>query len=134
MVESDFDPEEEDNLDHSDETMSLPPPSKKLKQTKKRKQQSIMGKRKSKSQPDEPVKPVWAGKAVPQPVNFNPSECGPTRRARSLAQSSDWNSPSKWLQFFVKKYHWTKWTSETNAFADLKESELQTTRGWTPGA
>lgn len=40
VVESDFVPEEEDNLVLSNETISLLRPNKRMKQTKKRKQQS----------------------------------------------------------------------------------------------
>ena len=134
LMENDFDPEWEEDLEFPDESIAVPPPSKKLKQTKKRKENSSTGKRKSQSQLHEPEKPLWEGKVIPQPVNFNPRGCGPTRHARSIAQSSNWKSPSKWLELFVKECHWDNWTSETNAFAKLKESECQTTRGWTPGA
>ena len=134
LIESDFDPEEEANLDSSDEEATiLSPPSKKVKRAKERKRKNPTGKRKSKSKPKELENPVWAGKAVPRPVNFNPRECGPTRHARSLAQSKDWSSPRKWLNFFIKDHHWHKWTSETNAFAECKEGEHRSTRGWSPG-
>lgn len=115
FVASDYDyndsiREESDEADHQDSGEE--PVHKRSKTNKIQRQKK---KRASKSNRRSNL-PPWKGKAIPTRSDFVKASPCPSRKARKLGKSSQWNIASSWYSLFLPPSFWSIVTRETNNY------------------
>ena len=60
--------------------------------------------------------PPWEGKPIPDRSGFVKAKSGPSKRAKKLGKSSQWNIASSWCSLFLPPSFWFTFTRETNTY------------------